>query len=75
MKTYNLSKEDLNYLRPLESVKTALETQIKFYILNVIAPRLGLKREQAIRYNLMAGTIEVDEIVIAKDLPKEKKKK
>ena len=75
MKTFNFSQEDLNYLRPLESVRVALETQIKFYILNVIAPKLGIKKDQPMRYNLIAGTLEVDEVVVAQGLPKKDKKK
>lgn len=75
MKTFNFSQEDLNYLRPLESVRVALETQIKFYILNVITPKLGIKRDQPIRYNLITGTLEADEVVVAQELPKKEKKK
>jgi len=73
MKTYNLSKEDLEYLRPLEAVRQALDSEIKIYLRTVFCPRVGIKPEQRIIYNLSEGTIEVSEIEVATKMPEKKK--
>jgi len=59
MKTFNFSKQDLDYLVPVEANKQALETAVKVYILNVVMPRLGLKQSDAVRYDITKGELQL----------------
>lgn len=59
MKTYNFSKEDLEYLVPVEANKQALETAVKVYIVNVVMPRLGMKTTDNVQYDIGKGILTV----------------
>jgi hypothetical protein len=61
MKTFNFSKEDLEYLMPVEANKQALETAVKVYIVNAVMPRLGLKPTDMVRYDVFKGTLQLTE--------------
>jgi len=74
MKTYNFSKEDLEYLSPVEATKQALNTAVQVYILNTVFPRLGLKTTDKVEYDVKQGTLKVLDVVVPDEPPKEVKK-
>jgi len=61
MKQYNFSKDDLDYLAPIDATRIALDTAIKVYIINVVFPRLGLKQNDPAQYDIRKGTISLYE--------------
>ena len=65
MKTYNFSKEELEYLSPVEATKQALDTAIQVFIINVVMKRLGIPSDQPVRYDTRLGTLTL----IEKDPP------
>lgn len=71
MKEYSFSTADLEFLKPLEAVRTALEAQIKNYIVSIVLPRIGVKPgEQKAQYDIFGGKVMVDEIIAAKSVAK-----
>lgn len=61
MKTYSLSKQDMEYLQPIYANMQAINTAIQVYIINVLFPRLGLPKETQARYDITRGEIYVVE--------------
>ena len=57
MKTYTLSKQDLEYMQPVNANLQALNTAIQVYIINVVFPRIGLKKDAQARYDISKGEV------------------
>lgn len=70
MKTYSMSKQDVDYLAPVHANMTALNTAINVYILNVLFPRLGIDRNSEARYDIVKGEIYVKEETDSTVVPK-----
>jgi len=58
-KTYTLSKQDLDYLQPVNANLQALQTAINVYIINVVFPRLSIARDAKASYDLTKGELTV----------------
>jgi len=61
MKSFNLSKDDLEYLTPLDAVYNGLNVSIQHYIIMNIFRRLGIPADAKAQYNLKTGVLSVYE--------------
>jgi hypothetical protein len=61
MKTFTLSKRDLAYIGPMDSVLTGLNVGIQVYVVNNIYKRLGIDPQTRARYDLEKGELYVEE--------------
>jgi len=61
MKTFQLSKKDLEFLTPVDANMQALNIALQVYIINNVYPRLSLTKETKSRYDITKGELYVYE--------------
>jgi len=62
MKKYSLSKEEMDYLIPLDSVFAGLNVAIQHFIAGNVYRRIGISDGMKAQYNLKLGEIIVFEV-------------
>lgn len=61
MKTYTFSKQDIDYLQPIDATMNGLNVAIQVYVVNQVFKRLGLAPATRARYDLAKGELYVEE--------------
>lgn len=61
MKTFQLSKKDLEFLTPVDANMQALNVALQVYIINNVYPRLSLSKDTKSRYDITKGELYVFE--------------
>lgn len=61
MKTFQLSKKDLEFMTPVDANLQALNVALQVYVINNIYPRLALQKDAKSRYDIAKGELYVFE--------------
>ena len=57
MKTYSFSKNEIDYLQPLDAVLNGINVAVQVFVVNTVYKRLGLPADTKARYDLQKGEL------------------